>query len=146
VRLLLDGDGGILCEALDLLAVLDRPLRGALAREPIDSADVFLFHKTTRRAVYERARAAQPDGDTAILWNAAGEVTEATDFNIVLEMDGSRVTPPIACGLLPGTMRAELLDRGEVVERVITVDELRRGGRGWLINSVRGWIPFVLVP
>ena len=79
-----------------------------------------------------------------ILWNAAGEVTEATDFNIVAQIGGTRVTPPLSCGLLPGTMRAELLDRGEIVERVVTVDDLRRAERTWLINSVRGSMPFVV--
>ena len=144
VRLLLDAAGGILCEALDLVPLSGGPLRTALAREPIDRADVFLFHKTTRRAVYERAHAGRPDADAVILWNDAGEVTEATDFNIVVEIGGSRVTPPIACGLLPGTLRAELLDRGEIVERVITVDDLRQADRKWLINSVRGWVPVTI--
>jgi len=56
----------------------------------------------------------------------------------VVELNGQLVTPPVACGLLAGTFRAELLARGEVSERKITTDELRRAGRLWLVNSVHG--------
>jgi len=37
-------------------------------------------------------------------------------------------------------MRAELIARGELVERTITVEDLERAGSFWLINSVRGWM------
>ena len=48
-----------------------------MAPEPIDSSDVFLFHKTTRRGVYERARSSVESVDEVLLWNTAGELTEA---------------------------------------------------------------------
>src|ERR671913_175780 len=60
VRLLLEGDGGLLCEAIDLVPLND-PLRVAIAAAPIDSGDVFLYHKTTRREIYERAKASRPE-------------------------------------------------------------------------------------
>ena len=95
------------------LQLRDDAMRVRFALDPIDPTDVFLFHKTTNRVVYERAR--RPDCDDVILWNPAGEVTETTIANLVVEdATGRRVTPPIACGLLPGTMRAELLATGEV--------------------------------
>ncbi|MEO6212023.1 MAG: chorismate-binding protein [Vicinamibacterales bacterium] len=144
VRVLLDADGGLLCEALDLGRLPDRPLRAAVAVTPIDRFDLFLYHKTTRRDVYDRAGAECADAETVILWNTAGEVTEATDFNVVVELSGARVTPPLECGLLPGTMRAELLERGDVIEGRITIDELRVASRKWLVNSVRGWVEFEL--
>ena len=46
--------------------------RVGLAPEPVDREDMFLYHKTTRRGVYERARAARPDLDDVLLWNEAG--------------------------------------------------------------------------
>ena len=119
------------------------PMRVAIAAHPIDHSDVFFYHKTTHRAMYEEARASHPHVDDVILWNADGEVTEGTIGNIVVEMDGVRYTPPVACGLLPGTFRAQLLKTGEIRERIITVDELRHAERAWLINSVRGWCPLV---
>jgi para-aminobenzoate synthetase / 4-amino-4-deoxychorismate lyase len=141
VRLLLESDGTVACEALDLVALPDGPLRAALAPTPIDRGNLFLYHKTTRREVYEAAKAGRPTADAVILWNGDGEVTEATDYNVVAEIDGAKVTPPIECGLLPGVMRAELLARGEIAERRILVDELRAASRVWLVNSVRGWVP-----
>jgi branched-subunit amino acid aminotransferase/4-amino-4-deoxychorismate lyase len=108
-----------------------------LAKEPIDPTDDFLFHKTTNRAVYDRAR--RPDCDDVVLWNPAREITETTIANLVVDIDGRRVTPPVACGLLPGTMRAELLATGEVIEQRVTVEQLRGAAQFWLVNSVRGW-------
>ena len=65
--------------------------------------------------------------------------------NVGVEIDGRRVTPPIACGLLAGTLRAELLSKGEIVEGRVTIDDLLAAPRLWLINSVRGWCPVALV-
>lgn len=144
VRLLLGGDGGLLCEAVDLVPLND-PLRVALAAAPVDPADVFLYHKTTRRKVYERARASRPDVDTVILWNANEGVTEAAESNLVIALDGLKVTPLVSSGLLPGTMRAELLEAGEIVEQIVTIAEFRAAEQIWLINSVRGWMRAVLV-
>ena len=139
LRLLVEANGSLLCEAVDLKPLND-PLRVALAAAPVDPADVFLYHKTTRRDVYERARASRPEADTAILWNARGEVTEAAESNLVVARGARRITPPVACGLLPGTMRAELLERGEITEGIVSIDDLRAADSIWLINSVRGWM------
>ena len=144
VRLLLAGDGGVRVEHAPL-DHHDGVWRVRFAADPVDPSDEFLYHKTTNRAVYERAR--RPDCDDVILWNPAGEATETTIANLVVEDLGRarRVTPPIACGLLPGTLRAELLATGEVSEAVVTVEQLKRAPRFWLVNSVRGWCDGVLV-
>ena len=106
----------------------------------------FLYHKTTNRGVYEQARTATAGCDEVLLWNQDGEVTEATTANLVAEIDGVRVTPPVECGLLAGTCRAAMLDAGEISESVIAVDDLRRATRLWLINSVHGAREAELVP
>jgi para-aminobenzoate synthetase/4-amino-4-deoxychorismate lyase len=141
VRLLVSPDGSARIETHPLAPA--PPATIGFAAAPIDPEDPFLFHKTTNRMVYERA--ARAGLDDVILWNSAGHVTESTIANVVADLDGARVTPPIECGLLPGTFRAELLARGEVVERVVTREELRRARRIWLINSVQGWRPATLV-
>jgi len=138
VRLLLARDGGVRTEHTPL-DLTERRLTVRLASAPIDPSDVFLFHKTTNRDVYDRAR--RRDCDDVILWNPAGEVTESTIMNLVVEIEGRRVTPPIECGLLPGTMRAELLATGAVSEARVTIEQARAAGRFWLVNSVRGWCP-----
>ncbi len=117
----------------------------ALATSPVDSNDVFLFHKTTNRGVYESRAASRPDCDYVILCNERGEVTESTESNIVAVLDGHPWTPPLECGLLGGTYRTELLEKGRIKERVLRPDELGRAEAIYLINSVRKWIRVRLV-
>ena len=113
----------------------------ALAPQPIDRDNPFLYHKTTRRGVYERAFRSVTGCDDVLLWNADGFVTETSVANMVATIDGERVTPPVTCGLLGGTYRQWLLDRGEIREGAIHIDDLSRVDALTLINSVRGEIP-----
>lgn len=138
LRLLLYRDGRCEIRAIPLDAVPERP-RVGLARTPVDASDPLLFHKTTRREVYEQARRERPDCDDVILWNSAGELTETSIANLVLELDGRLLTPALDCGLLPGTLRRRLLAEGRIAEARLSRDDLRRATRVWLINSVRGW-------
>ncbi len=105
----------------------------------------FLYHKTTHRTLYEQARAAHTDAWDVLLWNEAGELMEFTIGNVVLELEGQRYTPPMSSGLLPGTFRADLLEQGEIQERVLRIEDLERAERVWLINSVRGWVEVTVV-
>jgi para-aminobenzoate synthetase/4-amino-4-deoxychorismate lyase len=140
IRLLVAQDGQLSVEAVPLSqGALPQPVRVGLAKAPVDSGNIWLYHKTTRREMYEVARTSRPDCDEVILWNERGEITEASASNIVVELDGKLWTPPISSGLLAGTMRAELLAQGQIDERLITIDELQNSSRIWLINSVRGW-------
>jgi para-aminobenzoate synthetase/4-amino-4-deoxychorismate lyase len=117
-----------------------------LAATPIDSRNRFLFHKTTRRDVYDQHRqVVSEEIYDVLLWNENGEVTEFTIANLVAEIDGIRWTPPRRAGLLAGTFRAELLETGEIQERVLTIADAWAASRLWLINSVRGWVPVRLV-
>lgn len=138
VRLLLGPSGGVRAETFPI-ASSAIPMKVRLAGVPVDRQSVWLYHKTTNRELYERARADCPDCDEVLLWNDRGEVTEGATTNVVVERDGVKVTPPVSCGLLPGTFRAELLAIGEIVERVVTKEELRRARRLWVVNSVHGW-------
>jgi len=146
VRVALNRSGELSITAAKLSDV-PRPVvqRVTLARNPIDSGDVFLYHKTSRRMVYDRAHAEQPACDDVILWNERGEVTESCSANVVIDLNGELITPPIESGLLGGTFRAELLAQGQIVEHVITIEMLRAAPRMWLINSVRKWMDVTLI-
>ncbi len=138
VRLLVDQQGK--------MQVMHTPLerlprlRLGWATAPVDSQESFLFHKTTHREVYTRALAQRLDCDEVLLWNTRDEVTEATRANVVVTLDGRQYTPPVDCGLLPGTFRGHLLQEGVIEERLITRAEMARATEVQLINSVRGWI------
>ncbi len=112
----------------------------SLAKDPIDSNDVFLFHKTTCREVYESAREARPDSDDVLLYNEHGELTEFTIGNLVVELNSEFFTPPISCGLLSGTFRSHLIETGQVKERIIHKDELGKCSKIFLVNSIRKWL------
>jgi branched-subunit amino acid aminotransferase/4-amino-4-deoxychorismate lyase len=58
----------------------------------------------------------------------------------VIFTDGRYWTPPRAAGLLAGTLREELISKGQLFERTITKRELTELGAFSLINSVRGWM------
>jgi para-aminobenzoate synthetase / 4-amino-4-deoxychorismate lyase len=116
----------------------------ALASEPVDRRDVRLYHKCVERARYESALAAAPGMFDVILWNAEGEATELTRGNLVVELHGRRLTPPVDCGLLGGTLRAELLERNEIEQRILSLDDVRAAERLWFVNSLRGWVPIAL--
>jgi para-aminobenzoate synthetase / 4-amino-4-deoxychorismate lyase len=122
------------------------PLPVTLAARPVHRDNVFLHHKTTNRAVYDERLASAGDVFDVILVNEQGELTELTRGNLVVEIAGRRVTPPRDSGLLAGVFRGELLRRGEVVERTLTVDELGAATRLWMVNSLREWVELRLVP
>jgi para-aminobenzoate synthetase / 4-amino-4-deoxychorismate lyase len=148
VRLLVDLDGrvelqwGQVLNGESQFTIQDlTPVAVALADTPVDEASPWLYHKTTRREAYDAALAKHPDVDDVVLWNSRGEVTEACRANVVVDLGHGLVTPPIACGLLPGTFRAHLLEAGEVREQVVTIADLEGAHRVFLVNSVRGWQP-----
>ena len=137
VRLELAADGAIALGDEDLKP--STPVRVALAREPIDSGDEFLRHKTSRRASFERALRDHPEAQDVLLWNERRELTETCSANLVLEIDDRKRTPDLSSGLLPGTFRGHLLERGEIEAEILPLDSLERASRLFLINSVRRW-------
>ncbi len=145
VRVTCDRRGRIEVESRPADPPPERPWRVALAAEPVDSGDRFLYHKTTWRGVYERARASRPGCDEVLLYNERGELTEGTIANLVIRIDGQPLTPPVACGLLPGTYRQELLDSGAITERVLRPEDLAEAEAVYLINSVRRWVEVELI-
>ncbi len=147
IRLRVDLDGRFTLEAEPLArAALPQPVRVGLAREPVDSSLVWLYHKTTRREVYTTARASRPDCDEVILWNERGELTEACTANLVLNLAGDWVTPPVMSGLLAGAFRGDLLMKGRIQEQALTCADLGRAQGVYLINAVRKWQDAILIP
>jgi para-aminobenzoate synthetase/4-amino-4-deoxychorismate lyase len=139
IRLLVDRDGQFEVQAAPRKTSGNGVPAIALAKEPVDSQDIFLFHKTTHRAVYERAKADFPDADEVVLWNERGEVTEGTIANIAIRKGDRLVTPPVGCGLLAGTFRGHLLKTGEIEEGVVSIADLKAAEEIFLLNSVRRW-------
>ena len=139
IRLLLQRNGEVRCTETPITLDYEVPQqRIILAREPIKIDTPFIYHKTTRREVYERALQIADNGDDVLLWNEDGFITETTIANVIVSIDGERYTPPVECGLLAGTYREWLLRKGEIKEGKIHVSEIAPGFELTLINSVRG--------
>lgn len=143
VRLLLAQNGEMTTAAAPLTA-LPEPARVGLAAQPVSSDITWLYHKTTQRQLYDDARASRPDCDDVLLWNERGELTETSSANIVLELNGELLTPPVTAGLLAGTYRGWLLANGRIREHTLTPADLQHSSQIWLINSVRKWRRAVL--
>ncbi len=120
--------------------------RLAIAEERLDPSDFFLLHKTTRRLHYDRARAqlckpVVPEGpDEVIFLNTRGEVCDGSITTLFADFGTGLVTPPLSCGLLPGVLRAHMLETGKAREAVVRRADLARAERLFVGNSVRGLI------
>lgn len=105
-----------------------------------DAADRYLYHKTSRRALYdeERARAVADGYFEVIFRNAEGHVTEGAITNVFVRVGERWLTPPITDGLLPGIWRAAFLRETGARERSLTFEDLLDADEVVIGNSVRG--------
>jgi len=140
VRLLLDEYGEFQAEAAPL-APWPAVLNAVWDDLSSDTSSPFLFHKTTHRRLYDSARQRHPNADEVLLWNERGEAMEFTNGNLAVQLDGTWFTPPIDSGLLDGTLRRTLVDRGEIKERILSHADVTHATTVQLINSVRGRYP-----
>ncbi len=121
---------------------LQEPVRLLLSPVVMRSDDLLLGHKTTLRRVYDEAwQSAEKAGAfDALFFNERGELTEGGRSNVLVKLGNQWFTPPLASGLLPGVMRAVVLeDPGwSVQQRVITRAELQQAEALCVCNALRG--------
>ena len=144
VRLLLNKDGRVEITSTPLLetAMEDALPRVAFSSHIVDPEDPFLYHKTTLRDLYNRKReeAAERGLYEILFVNTRDEVTEGTISTLFVEMDGQMYTPPISCGLLPGTFRHSYLASGKAREQVLSIEDVVNADALYVANSVRGLV------
>ncbi len=130
-------------------ALADSPpiWRLGVSETRLTSDDIWLRHKTTRRDLYDTARAAMPKGvDELLFLNERDELCEGSITNLFIETrEGQRLTPPLSSGLLPGILREELLEQEEFAEAALTLNDLKEAQSVFMGNSLRGLIPVELV-
>ena len=115
------------------------PIQLILASTPLDASYPILYHKTTDERLFHRFHETPPNCDAVLLWNKRGEITQTTIGNLVVELHGELITPPVECGLLPGTFRAELLNTQKIRERPFRLADVPACGRAWVIDSIYKW-------
>jgi para-aminobenzoate synthetase/4-amino-4-deoxychorismate lyase len=112
------------------------------------SSDLFLYHKTTNRDLYDREyKQYSRLGFFDVLYrNERGEITEGAISNVFIKRGADFYTPPLECGVLDGVYRrAFIKDHTNVYEKVLTVDDLVQADAIFLCNSVRGMVEVNLV-
>lgn len=140
VRLMLSPGGAVAIETSPLPPAKSEPWRVAVVPLPVDPADFRLRHKTSDRRFYDAARGA---ADEVVFVDPDGFLTEGSFTSIFVEREGMLLTPPASRGLLPGILRAELIDSGRAVERGLTPADL--SGGFLLGNALRGLVSAVTV-
>lgn len=138
LRLTLDRDG-VVEWTVAPLPPAKAEWRVGMAAERLRSDDPWLRVKSTKRAAYDRARAALPEGlDEVIFLNERGEVCDGSITTVFFDRGQGMRSPPLASGLLPGVLRAEL----GCPEEVLRAEDLPKV-RLWVGNALRGLIPAV---
>lgn len=140
VRVVVARDGSVRLERESMPAATG-PVRLAVDLEPVDPADSRLYHKTTRRSIYQVRADRHPEADDVLLVNDRGEPTESTVANLAVRLAGRWWTPPLDAGCLPGVERERLLETGQLGERSLTLDDLLAADGLALVSSLRGWRP-----
>ena len=112
--------------------------RVEISKTRVDSRNIFLRHKTTKRDWYAAATRKIASGEVydVIFQNERGEITEGSRSNIIVEKDGKFYTPPAECGLLEGVGRRVLSDK--LTEKILYPSDLYSADAIYSLNSVRG--------
>jgi branched-chain amino acid aminotransferase len=85
-----------------------------------------------------------------VMRNDRGELTECATSNLFIVRNGTVLTPPVECGLLPGITRELLFEVGrdagiEVREQVLRDDDLFDADEAFLTSTTREVVPIVAV-
>ena len=139
LRLLVDMAGQVSTQ-ISPLDEITQPVKVKISSETIDSKDAFLYHKTTRRDLYDKEKAkAEKEGFFEVVFlNERGELTEGSISNIFIEKNGQLYTPALDCGLLPGVLRGDLINKGQAREKILYLKDIWEADKVYIGNSLRG--------
>lgn len=145
IRVLLKNRGEIECQILPFYDSMN--FKVGISKEPVNSKNVFLYHKTTNRAWYKDAMERIKKGELydIIYKNERGEITEGARSNLFVEIDKKLYTPKISSGLLPGILREDYLNSKKCFEKDLFINDLENADAIYCGNSVRGLVKVELI-
>tara|TARA_Y100000385_G_scaffold84347_1_gene86499 strand:- start:162 stop:1925 length:1764 start_codon:yes stop_codon:yes gene_type:complete len=113
----------------------------SLSKYPLSDKVQVTRHKVSDRNFYdgERNRIRKlTEADEVIFLNNKNEICEGSYTSIFIKKNGVLVTPPLSSGLLPGILRADLLEKKQAIERKLTITDIIEAEEVFLGNSLRG--------
>ncbi len=138
-RVLVNREGKISI-SFQALEEIEAPVSIKLSTKPVESTNIYLYHKTTVRSLYDQERQdALKEGFWEVIFiNERGELTEGTVTNLFILKGNKLLTPPLKCGLLDGVLRRYLLDTKRAQEATLYPKDLFEAEEIYVGNSVRG--------
>jgi para-aminobenzoate synthetase/4-amino-4-deoxychorismate lyase len=144
-RLLFDRAGKVNIASEILPEMPEETVRITFSKKKTDKTDIFLYHKTTKRSLYEEAlnKYRAKGFFDVIFTNQEDEITEGAITNVMILEGENYWTPPLSCGVLAGVYRQHLINTQEVPlkEKVLRKEDLLKADKIYIMNSVRKMIP-----
>lgn len=142
IRVLLYSNGKIEITLKEVEELPCQPVKITVSNITINNKNIFLYHKTTNRKIYEEEyKKYKSYGYFDVLFrNQNNQFTETSRGNIFLKINGKLTTPPIECGLLPGTYRKFLIENSSVIIKPIYEEDLQKAEKIFITNSVVGLV------
>ncbi|MFS8930005.1 aminodeoxychorismate synthase component I [Cupriavidus taiwanensis] len=152
LRLSVDKSGTLSFASGALAPLPAGPVGVDLAPDPLPPADPLRRHKTSARALFDAGwqAAERAGGFDRLFFNTRGELLEGGRSSVFVRIDGRWLTPPLSADILPGVMRAVVLEAGgaalgapgePVEEAVVPRAMLARAEAIVLVNALRGAMP-----
>ena len=118
-------------------AELQSPAKVSVHSVPIvsDRVPVKSYPYNHRLEILEQARTA--GFDETLLLNSSGKVCEGAVTNVLFKIAGTWCTPPLSDGVLPGIMRALVIENCDVTVRSISASEIPDVESAFLLSSLR---------
>ncbi len=101
------------------------------------------YHKTLNYGdcILEKRAAAKNGFDEPVFLNTGGELAEGATTNLFFVRNDTVFTPPVSCGMLPGIMRACVMERIGAQEIIIRPEDLASFDGMFVTNSLLGIMP-----
>lgn len=148
VRLLLNNKGAIKISYDELEPISENPLMISFSKKRTDKNDIFYYHKTTNRVLYntELERIREKGFFDIIFTNQEDQITEGSITNIVIKKNNEYFTPPLSCGVLNGIFRQHLFAQNSLPlkEKILYKEDLLSAEEIYLLNSVRKMVTVTL--
>lgn len=138
---------GVLEFASGALVPLGEPVVGVeLAEERLAVADPLRRHKLSARDTFDQGwqAAVRAGAFDRLFFNTSDELLEGGRSSVFVRVDGQWLTPPLSADILPGVMRAVVLEEGDalvggpVSETVVTRAMVLQAEAIVIANALRG--------